>query len=247
MVSWRHIKAESMDVSFVCKELITCGAILSTFELVQALNILGIDARIVTDYNNKELEEYFGVRIERETKGVTIAVSPKCEGEWAYVRTRDERWKTHKSKKIVVSKYLQDWIGDGIIIGNGTHERFYNMGLERDIDVLISGNYEQNKNIDETIDRAKGYGKEIIWFGRQTVPKTGIETISSPSLDEIVRLYNRSLCFLSMSKDEGWGRPIAEAKACGVPRVINLNGGNSEVEVVPWEKVAKQLIACIYE
>jgi hypothetical protein len=113
-----------MVVSFVFKELITCGAVLSTFELVQALKILGVDARIVSDYNNKELENYFGITIEREPKGITVAVSPKCGGDWAYVRTRDERWKPHKSKKIVVSKYLQDWLGSGIIIPNGVHSRF---------------------------------------------------------------------------------------------------------------------------
>src|SRR6266498_1438813 len=114
----------SMQISFVLKGLVTCGAVLSTFELVQALRKLGHEAYIVSKHNNKELEEYFGVKVEREPKGITIAVSPKCEGEYSYVRTRDERWKMHKSKKIVVSKYLQDWLKDGIIIGNGTHSRF---------------------------------------------------------------------------------------------------------------------------
>lgn len=235
-----------MVVSFVFKELITCGAVLSTFELVQALKILGVDARIVSDYNNKELENYFGITIEREPKGITVAVSPKCGGDWAYVRTRDERWKPHKSKKIVVSKYLQDWLGSGIIIGNGTHERFYDMGLERDIDVLICGNYEWNKAIDETLNRAKGHGEKIVWFGRQTVPKAGVETVSSPSLEEIVRLYNRTKCFISASKNEGWGRPIAEAAACGVPRIINENGGNREIEVVPWSNIANQFIKTLW-
>lgn len=238
--------ATQKSVSFLLVEVITCGAVLSTFELVQALKRLGIDARIVSDYNNKELENYFGVTIEREPKGITIAVSPKCDGDWAYVRTRDDRWKTHKSKKIVVSKYLQDWLRDGIIIGNGTHKRFRDLGLERDIDVLICGNYEWNKAIDETLDRAKSHGEKIVWFGRQTVPKTGVETISSPSIDEIVRLYNRTKCFISASKNEGWGRPIAEAMACGVPKIINENGGNREIEVVPWSNIANQFIKTLW-
>lgn len=234
-----------MVVSFVFRELITCGAVLSTFELTQALNRLGIDARIVSDYNNQELETYFGVKIERELKGITIAVSPKCEGEWAYVRTRDERWKQHKSKKIAVSRYIADWIGTDIIIGNGTHERFKNLNLNRDIDCLISGNYERNKAIDETLARAQGYGKKIVWFGRQTVPKAGVETISNPRLEEIVRLYNRARVFVSASKDEGWSRPVAEALACGVPEVINENGGNREIEVVSWNQIANQFIKVV--
>lgn len=234
------------DCSFLLKEVVTCGAVLSTFELVQALKRLGIDARIVSDYNNKELENYFGVTIEREPKGITIAVSPKCDGDWAYVRTRDDRWKTHKSKKIVVSKYLQDWLRDGIIIPNGTHERFYNMGLERDIDVLICGNDESNKNIDETIYQANKIGKRVVWFGRSTRSSGTVETINAPSIQEIPYLYNRARCFLSKSKEEGWGRPVAEAMACGVPKIINENGGNREIEVVPWSQIANQLIKTLW-
>lgn len=234
-------------ISFLFVELITCGAVLSTFELVQALKRLGVDARIVSKHNNEELESYFGVKVEKEPKGITIAVSPKCDGEWSYVRTRDERWRSHKSKKIVVSKYLHDWLGDGIIIGNGTHERFKDLGLKRDIDVLICGNYEPNKNIEETIARAKGRGGRIVWFGRQTVPKDGVETISSPSLDEVVRLYNRAKCFISLSRNEGWGRPVAEATACGTPCIINENGGNREVDVVSWESIANKLTSVLWQ
>lgn len=231
--------------SFLLVELITCGAVLSTFELVQALKREGVDARIVSPHNNKELEEYFGITVERELKGITIAVSPKCEGDYAYVRTRDERWKGHKSKKIVVSKYLQEWLGEGIIISNGTHERFYDMGLERDIDVLIEGNYESNKSIDDTIDEARRIGgatARIVWFGRRTTDKPGVLSISSPSLQEIPTIYNRAKVFVKKSHDEGWGRPVAEAMACGVPKVVNLSGGNREIEVVSWESIAKSFI-----
>lgn len=240
------------DCSFLLKEVINCGAVLSTFELTQALKRLGIDARIVSDYNNKELEDYFSTHIEIVPKGITIAVSPKCEGEWAYVRTKDDRWLTHKSKKIAVSQWIADWIGTDIIIGNGTHERFYNMGLERDIDVLICGNYEPNKRIPETIDKAKAeYAKKgspprIVWFGRHTVYGSEYENITNPSLDEIPRLYNRAKYFLSMSKEEGWGRPVAEAMACGVPKIINENGGNREIEVVSWSQIANQLIKTLW-
>lgn len=234
------------DCSFLLKEVINCGAVLSTFELTQALKRLGIDAHIVGTTRNEELEGYFGIPVEKEPKGITIAVSPKCEGDWAYVRTRDERWKTHKSKKIVVSKYLQDWLGEGTIIGNGTHERFYDMGLERDIDVLICGNDESNKNIDETIYQANKIGKRVVWFGRSTRSSGTVETINAPSIQEIPYLYNRARCFLSKSKEEGWGRPVAEAMACGVPRIINENGGNREIEVIPWYIIANQLIKTLW-
>lgn len=228
--------------SFLLKELHTCGAVLSTFELVQSLKQLGIDARIVSDYNNKELEDYFDIKVERESKGIIIVVSPKCEGEWAYVRTADPRWKTHESKKIVVSKYLQDWLKDGIIIGNGTHSRFYDMGLDRDIDCLVIGNDEPNKNIQNTIEKARSFGETIYWLGRQTRTFDGVQSLEAVSISDVPRFYNRAKTFLSMSKSEGWGRPVAEAMACGVPTIINENGGNREIEVVSWESIAKSFI-----
>lgn len=234
-----------MEISFLLKEVITCGAVLSTFELVEALRKSGISAKIVSDFNNEELEDYFNIQIEREATGTTIAVSPKCEAEWAYVRTRDDRWLTHKSKKIAVSDFIRNWLefhGQKVqaVIGNGTHERFYDMGLERDIDVLIVGNYEANKNIEETVNKAKQIGgRKIVWFGRSTQPMPEVQHLNSPYISEIPKIYNRAKVFISASKEEGWGRPVAEAMACGVPEVINENGGNKEIEVVSWESIAK--------
>lgn len=235
-----------MPVSFLCKELLPCGAVLSTFELAQALNRYGVDAYIVSAYNNPEYERFFQVEVKREPVGTTVAVSPRCEGEWAYVRTRDERWLQHESRKIVVSGYLRDWLGDGVIIGNGTHERFFNQHIDRDIDVLVTGNYEANKNMEATLERAKSIGGRVVWFGRSVVPSAGIETVENPGLLEIPRLYNRAKCFLTMSRNEGWGRPVAEAMACGVPDVINENGGNRDIEVVEWEQIAKQFISTLW-
>jgi L-malate glycosyltransferase len=120
--------------------------------------------------------------------------------------------------------------------------------MVKDIDVLFCGNWESNKNIEETVRMAKEIAPDgkIVWFGRSTVPIDGVEVITNPSLDEIPILYNRAKCFLSMSKDEGWGRPVAEAMACGVPRIINENGGNREIEVVPWSNIANQLIKTLW-
>jgi len=230
------------DISFLFKEIITCGAVLSTFELVQALRRLGQEAHIVSQYNNPELEEYFGIQPIRAPVGITVAVSPLCPGEWAYVRTKDERWKKHPGKKIAVSKWIADWIETDIIIGNGTHERFHDMKLERDINVLIEGNYEPNKNIDKTLERARDIGGKIVWFGRRTVDTPWVECLSSPRLLDIPILYNRSRTFLKASKEEGWGRPIAEAKACGVPNIINLSGGNQDIQVIPWKVIAIDII-----
>lgn len=231
-----------MTISFLFKEIITCGAVLSTFELVEALRRLGHKAYIISDYENKELTKYFGISPIKKARGITIAVSPKCEGDYAYVRTKDNRWLNHNSKKIAVSDWIKHWVGADVTIGNGTHRRFNNMRLDRDIDILIEGNYEGNKNIEATIAHAQSYRpKTIVWFGRRTIEILGVRSITSPGLREIPTLYNRAKKFLKMSVEEGWGRPVAEAMACGC-EVINLSGGNQEVKVVTWESVAKELI-----
>lgn len=235
-------------ISFLFEELITCGAVLSTFELVEALRKIGREAYIVSPYRNQELEEYFKIVPVTEARGVTIAVSPKCQAEWAYVRTNDPRWLQHDSKKIAVSEYIKKGLDKKtrcvIVLGNGTHERFYNMGMVRDIDVLICGNDESNKNIEETIANARDIASiedpRIVWFGRSTSGKHNIETITAPNIRDIPVIYNRAKVFLSMSKDEGWGRPVAEAQACGC-EVINKNGGNRTIEIVSWGNIANQL------
>lgn len=247
-------------ISFLLKELITCGAVLSTFELVEALRELGHEANIVSDYNNPELEDYFGITpIKRSSKdAITIAVHPMCCADYAYVRTKDGRWQWHKTKngrkakKIAVSDWIADWLTDIghepiATIGNGTHRRFRDLKIKRDIDVLVEGNYEYNKNINDTINEARRYSPNgrIVWFGRQTKPFVGVETIESPPLQEIPRLYNRAKKFLKMSLEEGWGRPVAEAKKCGVPKIINHSGGNKNVKIVSWKSIAKELVNTI--
>ena len=230
---------DKTQITFLFDELITCGAVLSGFELCEALRRIGVDANICTKYNNKELEKYFNIEPIRRPKGITITFTPRLIGDYAYVRTMDGRWLNHEEPVIAVSKYIKDWIG-GTIIGNGTHSRFNNWNMRRDIDVLIEGNNESNKNIEETIKEAKKIGKKIVWFGRQTKEVEGVENITNPSLDEIPILYNKAKVFLKMSKKEGWGRPIAEATKCGC-KIINKSGGNKDIELVTWDKIATQL------
>lgn len=79
-------------------------------------------------------------------------------------------------------------------------------------------------------------------MGRAVQNIQGVDVVGGPSIDEIPKIYNRAKMFISMSRSEGWGRPIAEALACKVPKVINENGGNREIEVVSWQSIAKSFI-----
>jgi len=119
---------------------------------------------------------------------------------------------------MAVSEYAGSWTGrEFTIIPNGINDRFFTkLGLERDIDALIEGNDEPNKNIRYSIDLAKADGhKKIVWFGRTTHPIEGVECISSPDQEEIPKLYQRAKHFYKHSLSEGFCLPLAEAIVSG--------------------------------
>lgn len=131
---------------------------------------------------------------------------------------------------LAVSKYAGDWLKRPYtLIPNGVHERFLkeDWPKERDIDVLIEGNDEPNKNIPYAISLAKEAGaNNIVWLGRDTRPVPGVHCITNPRQDEIPGLYARSKCFLKLSHSEGFCLPILEAFACGALVVTWPMGGN---------------------
>ena len=126
---------------------------------------------------------------------------------------------------------LKDW-GRGTVVPNFIDKRFFMADMEkfykvRDIDALIEGNNEPNKNIDYAIQKAKEDGhKKIVWFGRETVPKEGVENISSPPQEEIPKLYQRAKHFYKYSKSEGFCLPLAEAMVSGCECHFHDMGGN---------------------
>lgn len=237
-----------MHISFLFKELITCGAVLSTFELVQALRKLdGVDADIVSEHENPDLQLYFDITpVKTPAKeSITITCTPTIhEADYAYVRTFDDRWKHFKGQTIAVSPEISKWLTANMTIGNGVHERFYDRHIKRDIAILIEGNDEPNKNIDETvriakgIQEEKGLNKKIVWFGRKTRKIPGVINIDSPSITEIPELYNRARVFIKMSIQEGWCRPVQEASACGCVLIAKEEWLRP---IVSWDSIAKKL------
>jgi len=49
--------------------------------------------------------------------------------------------------------------------------------------------------------------------------------VDSPTLDELVRLYQRAAAFVLSSAEEGFGMVIVEAMSCGIPVVATACGG----------------------
>jgi len=46
--------------------------------------------------------------------------------------------------------------------------------------------------------------------------------------DAMAKMYNMADCFINISDAEGWGMPVTEALACGVPVIVNMTGGLQE-------------------
>ena len=137
---------------------------------------------------------------------------------------------------IGVSDYvLKDW-GRGIVIPNGINDRFFiQHGLERDIDALIEGNNEHNKQIRVAINKAKEDGhKRIVWLGRETIPVEGVECITNPPQEEIPKIYQRAKHFYKYSISEGFCLPLLEAELSGCIIHTHDMGGNK------FDKLAKE-------
>lgn len=170
----------------------------------------------------EELERFKGRKVQF-VQGNDLAYSE--DEEW---RTRLKRWRNDQKWELIgVSAYcLKDW-GRGTVIPNGIADRFFvDHKLERDIDVLVEGNNEPNKNIEEALDYAKSLGGKVVWLGRDTYPVEGVEVITNPQQEDIPTVYQRSKVFVKLSKSEGFCLPILEAMASGCRVVTRNMGGN---------------------
>lgn len=237
-------------------ECILCGGVLIPFQYVRELKKRGYEADI---YANGQLEGYAPTKpiseLEKFTDDdVIIAVWwVQCDellkfkgrkiqfvqgndlesytgSDWKEkcLKTRqDKRWEI-----MAVSSYAGMWTGRLFaIIPNFVDGRFFkDLKLERDIDCLIEGNYEENKQIDETIKIAKKIGGKIVWFGRETHPIDGVETITNPPQEEIPAIYQRAKTFIKLSKHEGFSLPILEAMASKCLVITRNMGGNTFCE-----------------
>lgn len=158
---------------------------------------------------------------------------------------RDECWDL-----MAVSQYAGEWTGrEFTIIPNGINDRFFeDYGMEKDIDALIEGNDEPNKNIPYSINEAKKDGhKKIVWLGRQTHPIDGVECITNPPQEEIPKIYQRARNFYKHSLSEGFCLPILEALASGCEIHTWDQGNNFDLDNINindyrWSKIGDKLV-----
>lgn len=113
-------------------------------------------------------------------------------------------------------------------------ERFRNLGLERDIDVLYVG----------TISEAKGYYELIERFGAERMTFAGPNMLGHPvegnylgpvAYDEVPRLMNRAKYFAHLPRWlEPMGRTPAEAALCGCEVILNDRVGVASYPKEDW-------------
>ena len=73
---------------------------------------------------------------------------------------------------------------------------------------------------------AWGFIQDRLGLTRDGVPSIRFVHDSIP-VSDMPRLYHSADCFVLPTRGEGWGRPLMEAMACGLPVVAPIFGGQS--------------------
>lgn len=82
---------------------------------------------------------------------------------------------------------------------------------------------------EENVDKTNPWNKDLVKTISLAKEHKNIHRIGFVSMDELVALYNAAKIFLMPSLYEGFGLPILEAMACGVPVITSREGSLPEV------------------
>ncbi len=247
-------------IAWVTTNNTVAGGTLVPFEYVSRLKKLGVESDIFAEGGNEELESVYGFKVRplsqlQTTKDDTIIAIrwEQCEAlsslpgkKFQFVQGDDlvllgdnatgkecTKWRNNLDWELIgVSRFVLMRWGRGEVISNGVNERFFTkLPVSKDIDILIEGNNEPNKNIKEALSIANQVksilpGIKIVWLGRETDDRLGVECITNPKQEDIPAIYQRSKVMIKLSKSEGFCLPILEAMASGCLVITTNMGGN---------------------
>lgn len=234
---------------------------LVPFEYVSRMKKLGIETDIFAEEGNQDLEAFYGIKVrplselQTDENDVIIAtrweqcdrLTPMIGKKFQFVQGDDLRllgeterdkcsfWRNNTEWNLIgVSRYVLMRWNRGEVVPNGLNERFLKqLPVSKDIEILIEGNNEPNKNIQEALDIAQAVQRKrpetkIAWLGRETYSVNGVECFTNPKQEEIPGIYQRSKVMIKLSKSEGFCLPILEAMASKCLVVTTTMGGNDD-------------------
>lgn len=148
------------------------------------------------------------------------------------------------SKKLQQSFFLQT--KESMVLSAGIAEQYGNVhkinSEQKDIDILYVGALDENKGMDRLIALLPLWADYHIvlagsgpWAGKlqqltTTYPK--LKLAGAVDTIQLASLYQRSKCFISLSRNESFGLVMAEAMACYTPVIATQTDGSEEQIVV---------------
>ena len=136
------------------------------------------------------------------------------------------------------------------VIPNAVEDLFTDRGRAAEGEyVLTVGTLEPRKNLVRTADAARRAGVELRvvgarGWGRVDVGGNGVRWLGEVADERLAELYRGARCVAYPSRFEGFGIPVIEAMACGVPCVVSSHpsldeaAGGAAVRVDPEDPEA---------
>ncbi len=185
---------------------------------IQKYNIKNVDAIIAdSESSKKDIIKYTGIN---EKKITVIYLAPGEEFNKMQVSRQNI---VRLQKKYNLPDKFALYVGD--VTWNKNLPRLIKAVKKTNIPLVMVGKALLQKEF----DKENAWNQDLITIQNLTKSHKQIISIGFIPTEELVLLYNAATVFVMPSLYEGFGLPILEAMACGLPVVTTASGSISEV------------------